>query len=277
MITLRNLSFSHLDSPPLFRSIDLEVARGERVLLIGRSGAGKSTLLAIIAGLVPDYVPGELSGSVERESDAIGIVFQNPEAQMVAPSVIEELAFALENRGVARGEMRSRIAGVASRFGLSNFLARAPAELSGGERQKVALASAITLRPEILLLDEPTSYLDPKATREFFELLELLPPETTVVMVEHKIDEALRHATRVIELTGSGELTEIPFPEGFDRAAYLPWRLKRLAETRTSGSYAEGAADGNVGSGADGPMNRPALVRTVGLHHSYDDGQAALL
>lgn len=276
LIALHNLSFHHPDSRPLFTSIDLEVSRGERVLLTGPSGAGKSTLLSIIGGLIPRWVPGTVSGSVERATDAVAMVFQNPEAQMVAPTVEEEIAFGMENRGIEPTEMRTRIDDVAARFHLEKLLPRSPAELSGGERQKVALAAAFAVRPAILLLDEPTSYLDPTSTAEFISLLDDLGGDITVILVEHKLDQAVRIADRLFRLNQAGSLEELPCGRDFDSSRYLPWRLRELAADARE-TEGDPEADAARGSNVDGDRGdaRPRLTAST-MSHSYANHGPAL-
>lgn len=276
LLVLRDLSFRHIDSRPLLSSIDLEVNRGERLLLTGPSGAGKSTLLSIIGGLIPRWVSGIVSGSVERATDSVAMVFQNPEAQMVAPTVEEEIGFGIENQGIERHEMRSRIREVASRFHIQELLPRSPSELSGGERQKVAFAAAFAMKPEILLLDEPTSYLDPTSTAEFLSLLDEIRGDITVILVEHKLDQAVKVADRLLRLSETGRLEELPFGRHFESSNYLPWRLRELA-IDSSSTHDDGADDPEGEREADraGPPDAPSLAVSQ-MSHSYGNGRLAL-
>lgn len=207
---------------PAVAGITLTVFRGDRLLLLGPSGSGKSTLLYAMAGIIPSQVSAKLDGSIERHAAKVGVVLQNPEAQMIAPTVEEEIAFALENEGIPAAEIEARVTGVLQRFGIAALRKRSPSTLSGGECQKVSLAAAVAVEPEILFLDEPTAFLDPRATRSFFELLEALDPAVAVVMVEHKIEHVrrvLRRYLRIdrVEGTGSGVVERGGISELSDR------------------------------------------------------------
>uniref|UniRef100_UPI0026EFF7FF ABC transporter ATP-binding protein n=1 Tax=Gracilinema caldarium TaxID=215591 RepID=UPI0026EFF7FF len=153
---------------PLLRDINLVIHRGDRVLLHGPSGSGKSTLLATLAGLVPDHVGGELTGTIRLSYTRKALVLQNPEAQVITPTVEEELAFPLENRAMPAEEIAPRIATILERFGMIGLRCRNPLELSGGECQRLSLAAALIQQPDILFLDEPTSYLDEARSQELF-------------------------------------------------------------------------------------------------------------
>ncbi len=245
-------------------SVDLAIEPGERVLLAGPSGAGKSTLLSVAAGLVPRYVAGTVEGELALATDRVAIVFQSPEAQMVAPTVREEMAFGPENRGRPAAEIRRLIDRLAESLGLANLLERSPASLSGGEQQKVALAAALALEPALLLLDEPTSYLDPDSTRTFFELLDGLEPQTAILIVEHKLDQALDKVGRVLFLDGDGRITDRGSPDRLDLDEFLPWRLAHLAlPERPPAAAANHPASAGLLSAAD-------------VSHSYDGKRKVL-
>ncbi|GIF72271.1 ABC transporter ATP-binding protein [Asanoa siamensis] len=193
------------------RGVDLRVERGERVLLLGPSGAGKSTLLAALAGLLADD-SGEREGIAEidgldtrKARERVGIVFQDPETQLVMSRIGDDVAFGLENRGVPRAEIWPRVAAAVEAVGLDHPLDRATHALSGGEQQRLALAGVLALRPDLLLLDEPTANLDPAgADLVRASLRRATDRDTTVIMVEHRLAEVVPFVDRVVVLAPGG-------------------------------------------------------------------------
>ncbi len=200
---------------PAVAGISLTLSRGERILLLGPSGAGKTTFLLTLAGLIPQVVFAEVQGAIEVNGlDAritapttlgrsVGMLFQDPDTQLCMPTVEEEVAFGLENLGVAPEAMGSRIAAALKAVGLSRWQTARVDRLSGGQRQRLALAAVLAMKPPLLLLDEPTSHLDPQGTREFFEVLRLLP-HPGLLLVEHKLEHALPAVNRVVALSPEG-------------------------------------------------------------------------
>lgn len=212
LIRLRSAGFRHRGArAPVLKDIDLTVREGDRILIRGPSGSGKSTLLQVMAGLAPEYVPGTLDGIVEHLYASMGVVLQNPEAQVITPTVEEEIAFSLENDGVDARLIRRRTAEVLDRLGIGRLAARHPLTLSGGECQRVSLAAALAREPDILFLDEPTAYLDDASAAAFFRALEDLPARTAVVVVEHKIEAAAAVCTSAWEVTPEGGLVPSDF------------------------------------------------------------------
>ncbi len=171
MLTFDKVSYRFPSGAEGIREISFGMRAGERVCLLGRNGSGKSTLLRLAAGIL---VPSE--GAIRREAEpdapaTIGFIFQNPDSQIVAATVEQDLAFVLENQAMARTDMHERVNAIAERFGLTKLLQRHPATLSAGEKQRLALAGTLINRPQILLLDEPTSYLDATGRRLLFDAL----------------------------------------------------------------------------------------------------------
>ncbi|MEV4538145.1 ABC transporter ATP-binding protein [Asanoa sp. NPDC049518] len=193
------------------RGVDLSIERGERVLLLGPSGAGKSTLLAALAGLLADD-SGEREGTAEidgldtrKARERVGIVFQDPATQLVMSRVGDDVAFGLENRGVPRADIWPRVAEALGAVGLTHPLDRPTHALSGGEQQRLALAGVLALRPDLLLLDEPTANLDPAGAELVRSSLRAaVSRETTVIMVEHRLAEVVPFVDRVVVLAAGG-------------------------------------------------------------------------
>ncbi len=161
------VSFGFAGQPPLLTDVSLNLGTGERVVLAGRNGSGKTTLLRILSGLLPPtggrvYIHGE---SDESPRNRVGILFQNPDHQMIAPTVEEEIALGLELRGEQPSEIRRVVDGLLARFGLTELAASPPEALSGGQKQRVALAATMAWAPPFLLLDEPDSFLDAPSRR----------------------------------------------------------------------------------------------------------------
>ena len=203
-----DLSFAYPAAPPALRGVSLELEPGEVVALFGPSGSGKSTLLRALAGLVPHFHGGRFSGRVvvagldtrtARPAELAGTaatVFQDPEDQVVMTIVANEVAFGLENLGTPPDEIWPRVERALAAIDALHLWGRKTIELSGGELQRVCLASALALEPQLLLLDEPTSQLDPDAAALFLEAVERLG--ATVVLSEHRVARALELATRVV-------------------------------------------------------------------------------
>ena len=187
----------------VLRGISFTIAAGERVVLFGPSGAGKSTLLATITGVVPHSVIAQVTGSVTvagRDTQAtqvvelshhLGVLPQDPDSAVCLPGVEQELAFVLENRAVPPGEISARIDMALASAGAAELRGRATGTLSGGESQRVALAAALIGRPEILVLDEPTSMLDADGMRQVRDAVDAAarPGTVAVLLVEHRLDE----------------------------------------------------------------------------------------
>nr|WP_084263880.1 ATP-binding cassette domain-containing protein [Rubrobacter radiotolerans] len=220
--------------------MSLDIRSGEYIGLVGANGGGKSTLVRLLNGLL---VP--TSGSVRvfgfdpatepyRVRERVGMLFQNPDNGLVAPFVEDDVAFGLENLGVEREAMRERVAGAVRAVGLAGYERRETATLSGGEKQRVALAGILAVEPDLLVLDEPTSMLDPAGRREVLSRLAALRGERTVVHVTHHLEE-LSDADRVLVLVG-GEIVADLSPAGLfadaellGRANLSPPVLVRLA------------------------------------------------
>ena len=231
MIRIQDLTFGFADSESaVLRRINLEYASGEFALICGPTGSGKSTLLKALTGLVPFYSSGQLSGEVwlDQEqiagrqphavSHLIGYVNQQPEGALVSETVIEELAFNLEQLGWSLPAMRERIAELSKTFGLDHLLHKRLENLSGGQQQRVAIASALAARQQVLLLDEPTSALDSQAAEDLLGLLRTLATEhgITVLLAEHRIERVLSAVDSVTVVHGDGSATKAITSQGLD-------------------------------------------------------------
>ncbi len=211
-ITFRDVSFAYPDGPVALHDVSLGVEAGELLLVVGSSGSGKSTLLRAVNGIVPHSTGGRFSGEVTtfgrriehhrpRElTEVVGFVSQDPEAQLVVDEVEHDVAFALENLGMPATAMRRRVEEALDALGIAHLRRRTPTSLSGGERQRVAIAGAIAAAPSALVLDEPTSQLDPQGADDVLAALARLNADlgTTVVVAEHRLERAAPLAQRAV-------------------------------------------------------------------------------
>ncbi len=230
MVRIRDLTYAYpgYDTAPVtaVRGVDLDIAGGEKVVITGPSGSGKSTLLRCINGLIPnaDRRGGTFSGevtvagmstathSVAELSRAVGTVFQNPDQQIVASSVDAELAFGLENSQVPPGEIEVRIHEAAELLGIEHLLSRETADLSWGEKQRVAIASVLVMRPEVVVMDEPFSGLDPQASANLAAVLDDLNGRfgITLVIAEHRVGHLAGLAERIVVMKNGAVLYDGP-------------------------------------------------------------------
>ncbi|MGI9861290.1 energy-coupling factor transporter ATPase [Moorella naiadis] len=217
---------------PALKDVNLRLEEGEFLLVIGGSGSGKSTLARVLAGLVPDFYGGRFGGQVYfqgrniRELDRrqlareVGIVFQDPEKQLVMTSVETEIAFGLENLGLPPAEMSRRVAEVLHFLDLTAVKQEFTAQLSGGQKQKLALAAVLAMQPRVLVFDEPTSQLDPVAAEEILNLVKRLNEEMglTVVLIEQRLERCFHLADRVLYMD-AGQIKYEGTPAQFARWA----------------------------------------------------------
>lgn len=318
LVEVENLTYTYPGAAsPAVREVGLALSPGEFVLLLGASGSGKSTLCRALNGLVPHFYGGtfegtvRIAGSLTTEVDVkdlaghVGMVFQDPEGQLVTDNPVSEIAFGIENLGVGPVAMRKRVAEALATLRLTPLRDRRNRELSGGQKQKVALASVLVMHPELLVLDEPTSQLDPVSAEDFLATVRSLNDELglCVVLAEHRVERCLHFADRIIVLEG-GEVAfnglprelsawasdrpnvalppitrlfianGLPPPltvkEGRDRLAAITGGGEDLREVKpTPGD--EGTETGSRKDEQDAP-----LVRVSGLRFAYPDGTEAL-
>ena len=223
VIEVNNLDFDYpvQGEHPALRGINFSVNKGEFIGIMGPSGAGKTTLCMILKGLIPYTVSGKLSGQVlingtelnretlDKIQRRVGFVFQDPEMQIIGLTVEEDLAFGPENHEWDREDMREKIPELLHSVRMDGMELRETWGLSGGQKQRVAIASALVLEPDILILDEPTSELDPIGKAEVFETIRRLKNKKnmTVIVVEHEIEELAELSDRIF-LMNEGKLVE---------------------------------------------------------------------
>ena len=227
IIKIENLSVQYLEQEDkALDGISLEVNEGEFVAILGAHGAGKTTLCLSINGIVPNMINADMFGKIEvagevppkipvRElASKVGSVFDNPEFQMSQLTVFEEVALGLQNLGVEKDTIIEDITRSLELVGLAGFEERSPFEISGGQQQRLAMASALSMKPQILVLDEPTSNLDPIGKEEVFTVTRKMNQEEglTVIIAEHEVEVIAEYADKVI-LLEEGKITQMGTPE----------------------------------------------------------------
>jgi energy-coupling factor transporter ATPase len=213
IIETKNLTYTYPGGTnPSISDVSMKVEKGEFVLITGPSGCGKTTLCRCFNGLIPHFYQGELKGEItvaemdttkhqtHEMAKSVGLVFQNPENQLFALSIEKDVAFGLENLGVPREEMRKRVEWALKLTDIYDLRERSPHEVSGGQQQRVAIAAVLAMQPEIIVLDEPTSFLDPLSAEKIFEVIHELNEKLgiTVVLVEHRLDLTAKYADHII-------------------------------------------------------------------------------
>ena len=213
IIETKNLTYTYPGATkPSIKDVSIKIEKGEFALITGPSGCGKTTLCRCFNGLIPHFYQGELKGEVTvaglrvpehpiyELATHVGLVFQNPENQLFALSVEKDVAFGLENLGVPREEIRKRVNWALKLTGIYELRERTPTELSGGQQQRVAIASVLAMQPEVIVLDEPTSFLDPLGAKRIFEVIYELNRKLgiTIVLVEHRLDLTAKYADHII-------------------------------------------------------------------------------
>jgi len=222
VVSVKNLEFSYLGShEKVLRGISFEVHEGELIGVCGPTGCGKSTMFMCLNGLIPHWIKGEVTGEVrvkglnpqERTipemSQVVGMVFQNPETQLFTPAVEREVAFPLENLGIPQKEIKERIDEALEWVGIPHLRKKSPEDLSGGQKQLVAVAATLAMRPSILLLDEPTADLDPVGAEQVLNVIRNLNEKygITVMIIEHRVDELSEFADKIM-LINEGQIVK---------------------------------------------------------------------
>ncbi len=202
---------------------NLNINQGDKILLTGSSGSGKSTLLMALKGLIPNYIKGKMDGKllfnnipIDQlsiiDSQRIGYLQQNPDHQIIYQKVIDELAFGLENQQLSKEQIKLQIINSAQAFGITHLLGRNFADLSGGEKQKVNLVAILLTSPQVLLLDEPTAFLDPDSAWQIIDILTQLSLDTTIIVIDHNQRYYKNFVNRIVNINQQKQIEELNLP-----------------------------------------------------------------
>jgi cobalt transport protein ATP-binding subunit len=305
-IALRGITFTYAAaSQPCLREIDLTVRQGELITLMGATGAGKSTLAKCLNRTIPAFHGGRLEGEIEilgrtlhsegvaELAGLVGLLSQDFEAQLFATNVLQEIAFAMEQLGVPASTMHGRAREALAVVGLSGFEHRDPATLSGGEKQRLAIAAILALRPPVLIFDEPTTDLDPIGKEEIFAVLDRLRGEgSTLILIEHEIAAAER-ADRVVVMEAGRIVADsppqrlLPQVKLLENYSIRPADIDRLTASLALSPTARhldalaASLQGRIATTAPAPASgsppeSPAVLVTEQASYLYDDNHVAV-
>jgi energy-coupling factor transport system ATP-binding protein len=299
---------------PILHDLSLQIDEGELILVIGPSGAGKSTFLRCLNGLVPHFYGGELRGRVrvagndpvalspQGMSGIVGMVFQDPETQFVTDRVEDELAFGMENQALPPALMRKRVEEALDQLTIAHLRDRHVSTLSGGEKQRVVIAAVLTLHPEVLVLDEPTSQLDPQSAEEVLVAIRRLNEDLglTVILAEHRLERVVQFVDRVLYVPGEGQPALLGTPQEVMAAIRLTpplvtlgkaldWRplpltikharrfLPRSAQRTAAAERSAAAESASISAPhVQIPPDASPIIAVDNVSYSYHDGQQAL-
>lgn len=241
-IELENVTYRYpLSDKNALENVSCKFEKGKFYGIIGENGGGKTTLCNVVRGLIPHFYKGELSGKVEvmgekiedwdqaELSARIGYVFQNPFTQIsgIKETVFEEIAMGMENLGIEKETIIDKVIEICQMLKIEDLMEKNPNELSGGQRQRVAFASIIAMNTELLVIDEPTSQLDPQGTQEIFEIIELLKKAgKTIILVEHKINQIAEFCDEILVMQ-DGKLISC----GDVKKVLTDWKLEEKGVT----------------------------------------------
>lgn len=276
LLRIKNLDYSYPgEKKNVLKNISFNVKEGEFLSVIGPSGCGKTTLALILAGLIPRALGGKLRGEALIEnkridkmpaaeiSQKVQILFQSPESQLFALNVEDEISFGLENLNLPWNEIRERVDSVLKILNIEGLRNSSVEELSSGQKQKVALASVLAMKPQILILDEPTANLDPIAVRNLLGILTELKKEVTIILIEHNIDFVKRFSDKIL-LMDEGKVIKIANKEIF--------RDKKFLEIMNPPSVLRGI----LGKLRKKIAGKEKLLEIKNLNFSYPNGNVAL-
>lgn len=228
-LRVKNLAYAYPDGHQALFGVNLEIRKGERVALLGPNGAGKTTLVLHLNGIIPTQqgsvtvvdtlVDPKNSESLQHVREKVGIVFQDPDDQLFMPTVAQDVAFGPYNSGFRGDELNRIVDESLEKVGMLEFRDRPPHHLSFGQRRRVAVATVLAMNPEILVLDEPSSNLDPASRRELAEILRSL--DVTVLLVTHDLPYALELCERSVILAGGVIVSDAPTAELFAKPSLL--------------------------------------------------------
>ena len=278
VITIEHLKYKYPNTDRLaLNDISLTIEKGEFIGIVGQNGAGKSTLSQAIIGLVPQFYKGAYGGKVlvgdilaeekpvEEMCEHVGLIFQNPFNQLsgAKDSVYGEVAYGLQNLGVAREEIHKRVEKVLKQLDIWQYRDRNPFDLSGGQMQRVAIASILVMQPEIIILDEPTSQLDPQGTEEVFKVVDQLSESGyTIIMIEQKLEKMAHYCDRLV-LMHDGKMIDFDTPEKiFSRPDLEDYGVLAPAFTRICQTYGLKNDDGTYPATLEGAV---ALFKKQGI------------
>ena len=298
-IVIENLRWKYEAGEEALKGVSLKVRKGEFLGIVGPNGSGKTTLCLCMTGLIPQMVKGRWEGRVIVDGmdvtktklrdivRSVGIVFQDPEVQLLKMTVEDELAFPLENFAVPREEMRKRVEWALKQTRMEEYRMKHPFELSGGQKQRVAIASVLALTPKIIILDEPTSDLDPIGKREVFDTLHRLKGKHTIIVAEHETEELMKYADRLI-LLKDGKIIHEDRPSRFfykidvDSGVHIPQLImlsRLLGNVRNLTAIRELVKYGSVKHVREISPKRvesEEAVKVSGLKFIYPDGTIAI-
>lgn len=242
IIELKNVSYRYpVGDEHVLKHVNLSIEKGSFTAIIGNNGSGKTTLCNTVRGFIPHFYKGDLEGEVRIDGknmldyqlghlgEKIGYVFQNPFIQIsgVKETVFDEVAYGLENLGVAVEEIQTRVEATLELVKITHLRDKNPNELSGGQRQRVALAAIIVMDPDILVIDEPTSQLDPIGTEHVFDIIRLMKERgKTILLVEHKMDLIADYADELIVLHEGHVVLHGPARDVFANPAYAEYQVQ---------------------------------------------------
>lgn len=293
-LVIENLSFRYHSREELaIRNISLSVDAGQVLLIAGASGCGKTTLARCINGLIPRSYKGELNGkillngkevtrlSLAQVSQIVGTVLQDPERQILGTRVANEVAFGLENLSLPREEIHERVEEALAHLRIPHLLERDTFNLSGGEKQKVALAGVLAMRPSILLLDEPLASLDPASAQDALDIIRSLADEgMTVLMVEHRVEDVLRISPENAIFMMDGEIKYYGPTSGFDQTVNYhevklpaPMIMERARDEAAPERLTCLRKNTVIGNGK--PLSEP-LVKFEDIGFWYEEGRPVL-
>ena len=304
MIAYEHFSYAYPDaSRPVLHDLSLDIPEGAFVLVMGPSGAGKSTFLRTLNGLAPHFYGGVAQGRVlvagrnpieaspRGMADVVGMVFQDPESNFVVDVVEEELVFALENFGFPQDVMRKRVEEALDQLKIAHLRARPVSQLSGGEKQRVAIAAVLTLHPDILVLDEPTSQLDPQSAEEVLLALRQLNEDLglTILLSEHRLERVVHYVDYILYWPGGGApplfgepadiLRQTPLtPPLITLAKALGWEPLPLTikQGRVFARKLKAELSSAPAPVMPQPNGAPARIEVSNLWYAYPNGQEAL-